>query len=140
MSLESRFWSKVAKSEGCWVWLGTPDSKGYGRIRFGGAGSKIARAHRVSWQINRGPIPQGLVIDHLCGVRLCVNPDHLEPVTQKENLRRAPSSLPSKMARKTACVNGHEYVEGSFRIESGARRCLICKRKRESLAYYNRKG
>lgn len=76
---------------GCWLWRGShgPASNGYGRIGVGTQRQRRSRlAHRVSYELLVGPIPDGLVLDHLCGVRHCVNPDHLEPVTQKENVRR----------------------------------------------------
>ena len=82
---EARFWSKVEKTETCWIWRGARDDKGYGSLGING---KILRAHRVSYEWLIGPIPEGLVLDHLCRVPPCVNPAHLEPVTQGENSRR----------------------------------------------------
>ena len=70
---------------GCWLWTGQPDAAGYGRVSIA---NEVQYAHRVSWQTFIGPIPEGLTIDHLCRVRLCVNPAHLEPVTLAENVRR----------------------------------------------------
>lgn len=82
---ERRFWAKVDKSGGCWVWTGACNSDGYGNFLFEGANW---RAHRWSYERLVGPIPDGLVIDHLCCVTRCVNPAHLEPVTHLENVRR----------------------------------------------------
>ena len=85
-----RFWSKVDKNGpgGCWLWTASLNNRGYGR--FGPTGQrKLVRAHRWAYEAVVGPIPDGLVIDHLCGVKRCVNPAHLEPVTNFENLRRA---------------------------------------------------
>lgn len=85
---ESRFWKYVAKDAetGCWNWTGGT-TKGYGS--FTHPGRKKCYAHRYSWELHRGTIPDGLVIDHLCRNTRCVNPDHLEPVTQQENVRRS---------------------------------------------------
>lgn len=87
--LEERFWEKVEKRgpDECWEWGGTV-ADGYGRFREGGFGSSPVRAHRVAYKLLVGPIPEGLVLDHLCENRGCVNPAHLEPVTNRENLRR----------------------------------------------------
>jgi hypothetical protein len=96
--LEARFWAKVDKNgpDGCWVWTGAR-AVGYGYIsRGGGIGSAIVPAHRIAYELLVGPIPDGLHIDHLCRNRPCVNPDHLEAVTQGEN------NLRSWAARKEA--------------------------------------
>jgi len=84
----SRFESKyvVDTTSGCWNWGGVIDPSGYGRFDRTGRPQK---AHRVSWELHRGPIPRDLEIDHLCRNIRCVNPDHLEPVTKSENLKRA---------------------------------------------------
>jgi hypothetical protein len=86
---EARFWSKVDASGDCWEWTGYTDQDGYGRV---GVGRRVDQrtipAHRYAWELMVGPIPEGLEIDHLCFNRPCVNPDHLEPVTHTENMRR----------------------------------------------------
>ena len=84
-SIEARFWQKVDKSGDCWEWIGAVSS-GYGHFQTDGG---TTTAHRVAYQLLVGPIPDGLHVDHLCRNTLCVNPDHLEPVTQAENNRRA---------------------------------------------------
>jgi hypothetical protein len=71
---------------GCWLWVGALTSQGYGQMR--GMNHRVTRAHRVAYELFKGPIPEGLYIDHLCRVRCCVNPDHLEAVTQFVNMAR----------------------------------------------------
>lgn len=90
---EERFWSKVEKSSGCWAWTGHKNRNGYGWTL--GPKGKGESAHRIAYELLVGPIPEGLQIDHLCRNRACVNPDHLEPVTQRVNWQRgnAPSAI-----------------------------------------------
>jgi hypothetical protein len=83
---EARFWSYVTKTEGCWEWKGAKDGDGYGHL---GVAGSVVGAHRYAYELLVGPIPEGLHLDHLCRNRPCVNPDHLEPVTQAVNVGRA---------------------------------------------------
>lgn len=117
---EERVWKYVNKTESCWLWIGTMDTRGYGQIqrsrkdrdaiRLG----RSVRAHRAVYEVIKGPIPEGLDLDHLCRVRHCVNPAHLEPVTRKVNILRG-ETLPAANAAKTHCVNGHEFsVENTY--------------------------
>ena len=85
MTAEERFWANVDRSESCWLWTGSL-SRGYGQVMMHG---RMVRAHRYAYELLVGSIPTGLTIDHLCHVKNCVNPAHLEPVTQSENMRRA---------------------------------------------------
>jgi hypothetical protein len=119
-------------ASGCWVWCGSRYGNGYGRIR--GAGLNGALAHRVAWELWRGPIPDGLVIDHLCKNRECVNPDHLEPVTQRENVMRS-DSLWAEQAKRTHCPDGHSYDEANTAVRNGSRHCREC-RKRHQVLYH----
>lgn len=113
---------------GCLVWTGAT-SQGYGLLVRGGRQMKV---HRVYYEHHKGPIGP-FVLDHLCRVRCCVNPDHLEPVTNHENIIRGegPTAVNS---RKTHCPKGHEY-DSVARVLSGPRageiqrRCLTCKRE-----------
>lgn len=114
-----RFWSKVDKSDlgGCWLWTGhTVD--GYGRIRLGTRErDPHAYAHRVAYEFLVGPVPAGLQLDHLCRVRHCVNPDHLEPVTNRENTVRGlgPELTRARQAAITHCKNGHPLIGENMR-------------------------
>ena len=84
-----RFWRFVRKTETCWIWRGALSDVGYGRFNTGVDGGRRAMySHRYAWELAHGQIPDGFVLDHLCGVRSCCNPDHLEMVTMNENARR----------------------------------------------------
>jgi hypothetical protein len=130
MSLPPNFWNKVDKTDTCWIWTGCTSPDGYGR--FGGwATHGTSLPHRASWSEVNGSIPDGLEIDHLCQVRNCVRPDHLEPVTHEENVRRAAE-------RKTHCPNGHPYDVNRVSDYSGGTRCLTCRRANNA-AYMRRR-
>lgn len=119
-----RFWAKVSKTDDCWLWTAYTYPNGYGQFWFNG---KMGYAHRFAYQQAKGAIPEGLEIDHLCGVRNCVNPDHLEAVTHRENVLRgnAPSA---KHAGKTHCKRGHEFTEVNTIVTSRGRMCRACHR------------
>ena len=126
--LERRFWSKVEITDDCWLWSGAKNKDGYGSIRIEG---KTVSAHRVSYELRFGSIPQGLVIDHVCRVHHCVNPDHLEPVTNEENLRRGIPNPAALNAVKTHCKHGHEFTpENTYMLPVGGRGCRTCIRNR----------
>ena len=118
--MSDRFWRHVEKTETCWIWTGWITDGGYGRWRPART-AKSLPAHRVAYEIARVPVPDGLVIDHLCRVRRCVNPDHLEAVTFAENVRRG-ISFSAINGRRRACPRGHEYDH-----RNGRRRCLVCE-------------
>lgn len=87
-SREDRFWAKVQKTETCWLWTAAKNGPGYGQFGLGTREDGLVFAHRFAYELVVGPIPEGLVIDHLCRTPACVRPDHLEPVTMRENMRR----------------------------------------------------
>lgn len=99
-----RFLTKYKQVGDCWVWVGHLTKDGYGNFRM----KNYYKAHRVSYTMFVGEIPTGLQIDHLCRNRACVNPKHLEPVTQRQNIDRGMSGVPGRS--KTHCKNGHEYT------------------------------
>lgn len=135
-----RFWSKVHHEpmSGCWLWEGstnggTTSGTGHGKffLRRDDRGRTVKDyAHRIAWMLERGPIPPGRELDHLCRNPSCCNPDHLEPVTHAENIRRGPGAM-------TKCRKGHPFTpettgrnyapDGSLR-----RYCLACRRIRRA--------
>lgn len=124
---------------GCWVWqLHCMPTEGYGLIAVDG---RPRLAHRVSYETFVGPIPDGLQLDHLCRNRPCVNPDHLEPVTCQENIRRSPIHISRVRASKTHCPQNHEYTdENTYVDRRGRRSCRTCTRIRNRLADQRRRA
>ena len=137
----ARFWSYVDKNGPlaeadtlasglgrCWAWRAPLATNGYARVQADG---KKQYAHRVSYRLAGHLIPDDLVLDHLCRNRGCVNPAHLEPVTQGENVRRGTAG--DALRAKTHCPQGHPYDEANTRMSRGSRLCRACgkaKRKR----------
>ncbi len=114
----------------CWIWLGSKSGNGRGQFSFKG---KPRKAHRISYYLFVGPIPRRLQLDHLCRVPDCVNPNHLEPVTNRENCKRGLNG-----DLKTHCDNGHSYIDSNVGIDSrGHRFCKICRHIRYK-EYYSR--
>lgn len=124
--MEERFWSKVQKGKSCWNWTASTDST-YGQ--FGVLG-KTFKAHRYSYQQAKGPVPKGLELDHLCRNQLCVNPDHLEAVTHKENCRRGLGAVVAGLmqSNKKRCPKGHRYFGKNIYLDPrGFRQCRKCR-------------
>lgn len=128
-------------NSGCHIWIGSTTVGGYGVINIlkVGVGAKHLSAHRVSYFINKGPIPNGFTIDHLCNNTYCINPFHLEAKTLKDNLLR--SNSPSMInLRKTHCNKGHEFTEGNTIInKNGSRDCRVCVKSKKKRHYNNRR-
>lgn len=127
-------------NSGCWLWTGglsMPDGYGLVHVRLqertpaGKAMFKRRHAHRVIYEEIIGPVPNGMELDHLCRVRCCVNPHHLEPVTHAENVKRGDSG--KYLLERTACPQGHEYTpENTYRDKKRhCRMCIRCMRDRK---------
>lgn len=144
--LAERFWIKVGRcsADECWPWLGARQPNGYGKMGSGGSHGRTLLAHRVSYELNVGPIPDGLTIDHLCRNPACVNPAHMEVVTGAENILRGESAA-ARNSRKTHCPAGHPYDEENtllHRLRTGkyGRECRECNKLRCRDRYQKRKG
>jgi hypothetical protein len=136
------------KTETCWLWTGAKWPSGYGQFQTGTSrtASHVVHAHRWSYEQAVGPIPEGLYLDHTCHSeavkrgecagnecihRSCVNPEHLEPVTDSENVRRGVAPA-ARWAERSHCDSGHEYTaENTYRTKQGARVCKACRRDRK---------
>lgn len=131
-AIEKRFWEKVERnsSQSCWQWRGARTKLGYGQFRLrkqpaSGVRYATVYAHRFAYELLRGAIPSGLELDHLCRSPSCINPEHLEAVTHRENIKRGRN----KKREKTCCPKGHLYdAANTYRFPSngGGRTCKIC--------------
>src|SRR5262245_12801496 len=114
--------SQVNKTSDCWLWTGSVDKDGYGLLRHNG---KLRRAHRAFYEHYREPIPDDMVIDHHCKTPSCVNPFHMEVVTNAENLHRG------RWGQATHCIHGHDFdEENTYYSNQGKRQCRTCQRLR----------
>jgi len=136
VNLVERFLAKIEFNgkKACWRWRGAASKGGYGS--FGR--NPTWKAHRLAYTIFIGPIPKGLTLDHLCRNRTCVNPLHLEPVTQRENCLRGISPW-ARNARKTKCNKGHALSGKNLHLEGKSRRCRACRlaAQRRCIARYS---
>lgn len=126
----STFWGRVDKTDDCWNWTGGITGRGYGAFYVDGAQRP---AHRHALEMAMGAsVPTDLDVDHLCRNRRCVRPEHLEPVTRRENLLRSPITLTSQKAAQTHCVHGHEFTDANTaHRKNGTRACRTCQRDRD---------
>lgn len=132
---EKRFWTKVNKDGPipptrpdlgpCWIWTACKNRTGYGKF---GLGYRTILAHRYAYESIVGPVPVGLVLDHLCINPPCVNPHHLEPVTHRINTLRG-TNPPAQNARKTVCKHGHPLSGANLVMIKGVRSCNECCRR-----------
>lgn len=129
MELEERFWSKadwdINNTERCWEWMAYVEQgggQGYGKFRLG---SRMVRAHRLAYELEVGEIPEGMVLDHLCRNRRCVNPTHLEPVTKTENILRGEGPT-AVNARKTHCEKHGTLLTPRRSANQWRRTCTSC--------------
>lgn len=124
-----RFVAKVEYSEdGCWLWTASVDSYGYGQFHMS-IGPKTRKAHRVAFELEYGPVPEGLEPDHTCRVNRCVRPEHLEAVPHQENIDRA-----FRSRSHFRCGHSRTPENIYVRPSSGHRRCRICKSRQEQAA------
>ena len=136
----ARFWSKVDVSgaKECWLWNGAIGKTGYGHFSL--IRARVTYAHRVAYALLKGDMSDGLELDHLCRVRHCVNPEHLEPVTPTTNVLRG-ESFSAKNAAKTTCPKGHPLAGENLYLKPRkngkfARVCLICRRYHPRILNY----
>lgn len=132
-----RFHGKYAidPETGCWNWTGYVAEHGYGTIgeTVAPGRSRSLYAHRISYEIHKGPIPEGLVVDHMCNNRRCVNPDHLQAITHRENVLRSPHPLFARR-RVGLCIRGHDMTDPTnvyIRPDNGRKMCKACTRIRQ---------
>ncbi len=143
-----RFWAKVEKSDGCWVWIGFKRHSGYGYYWPTQASGEVVKslfAHRVSLYLSGVVLPLGLVADHICRNRACVKPEHLRLVTSRENTLENSLNVAALNKQKTHCLHGHEFNDLNTRnyykkTGSPARRCISCEKKYQADYYKNNRG
>lgn len=133
IDVHERFWPKVDGGDvsECWLWTAYIDPNGYGRFSVGGRAGGMRGAHRVAYELMIAEIPAGLELDHLCRVRHCVNPWHLEPVTPLVNSQRSTAGAVNAQRQLaiTHCPQGHTYDDANTRIKkNGTRACRACDR------------
>lgn len=128
MTIEGRFHAKYKEVNSCWLWQASKLKNGYGL--FTDENGKTVTAHRWSYSHFVGVIPSGKVIDHICRNHACVNPKHLQAISQSDNIKR--SLVVKKRAARTHCINGHEFNVHTIRYAGNqrGRRCALCAQER----------
>ena len=127
--LYQRFWDKVDRSGDCWIWTAYRNRKGYGQFRIDGI---VRRAHRVAYELEVGEIPEGMTIDHLCRNPSCVNPEHLEVVSNFENTLRGDNFIAHYVTR-IYCKRGHKLSDENLYVSPrGKRECAPCRKERRT--------
>lgn len=138
-NLPDRFLDKVAfePNTGCWLWLGALNQDGYGVFRL--AVGRMVRAHRYAYEVVRGPVPDGLQLDHFkCDTPSCANPFHVRPVTARENTLRSRNPC-AVHARKTHCHAGHPLTPDNLSSTPGKRECRKCRTERDRRGWLRKK-
>lgn len=136
-TIQERFWSKVRITNTCWLWMASCNKDGYGVFRLN---RSMKKAHRMSYAWVLGEISEGFELDHLCRHRNCVRPNHLEPVTHLENMRRGDiTAMGAPNRDKTYCIKGHEFTkENTYLTKDCKRSCRECMRVFQRAAYARR--
>jgi len=133
--MNEKFWTKVEKTDSCWLWTASLTTNGYGQFHRPGCRNGNVRAHKFLWESIYGSTPKGLELHHECENKRCVNPDHLKLVTRRYH----PDSAPTIQRTKTRCPQGHVYTtENTWRHpRSGHRMCRTCNRLRSRARLWN---
>lgn len=137
-SVKSRLFDKSMPepNTGCFIWTGSLFTGDYGRMWVR---DKQIMAHRISYFIYKGKIPEDFVIDHICNNPSCINPEHLEAKTQKDNSNRCVGSPTTVNAQKTHCIRGHEFSDENTKRGKNGRRCIKCTQKNQHDWYIKNK-
>lgn len=133
-----RFWNKVKKTDNCWFWTAGTFDDGYGKFKFE---KKNRKAHRISWLLTNGDIPEGMLVCHHCDNPLCVKPSHLFLGTPKDNTQDMIKKGRQHNIKKTHCKNGHEYSGANLKMTNkGYRQCRTCQNDSWNKMYQRKKS
>lgn len=130
-ALIARFNEQVDRGgpeESCWLWRLGLNPQGYGKVKILG---ETVRAHRYSWMMHKGPIPEDMLVLHKCDVNSCVNPDHLFLGTASDNAQDRDNKRRGRNSSKTHCIHGHEFTPENTYERNGVRWCRVCDRERK---------